>query len=151
MPLVMRKAWGRALVLTRAWQQRSGRQRALPLVVNPGPLPKTALHCNWASPRACTKPMVLRQMPLVVHLNPLVTPLVASVRQLVRTWPWWCPRRMGQVKISLVKRPRQTRRGKRTVLKAFLKTWGGLGSWVGFQKRPCEVLSRRSTTRKMYA
>ena len=131
MPLVMRKAWGRALVLTRAWQQRSGRQRALPLVVNPTPCQRTM-------------PMVLRKMLMVAHLKPLVTPMARPA------WHW-CPRLMSQMTIRLVMRPRQTRRGKRTVLKALLKTWGGLGPWVGFQKRPCEMLSRRSTTRKMCA
>ena len=88
MPLVMRKAWGRALVLTRAWQQRSGRQRAMPLVVNPTPCQRTM-------------PLVLRKILMVAHLKPLV--------------------------LRLVMRPRQTKRGKSTMLKPLLSTWGGLG------------------------
>ena len=100
MPLVMSKGWARAwLCRSSTRQQRSGRQRVLPLVVNPTPCQRTM-------------PMVLRKMLMVAHLKPLV--------------------------LRLVMRPRQTKRGKSTMLKPLLNTWGGLGPCVCFQKRPCE-------------
>ena len=95
MPLVMRKTWGSALVLTNGTQ--SGRQRAMPLVVNP-------------TPRQRAMPLVLRKILMVAHLKPLV--------------------------LRLVMRPRQTKRGKSTMLKPLWETWGGIGPCVCFQERP---------------